>query len=150
MEKKLNKRKSKQKKVMGKETGRSHHLRTKLIIAFLAPICLFVLASVMIYSVSSTALTSAYEDSADSSVVTLGKYFDLVLENVELMSTRLSVNDSVTGYYSGGTRQTEAMLMNVKLAINNELVADEYINQIVLVSQTGKACTDKGPIEEDV
>lgn len=150
MAKKLNKQKNKQETTREKGTGRSRHLRTKLIIAFLAPICLFVLASVMIYSVSSTALTSAYEDSADSSVVTLGKYFDLVFENVELMSTRLSVNDSVTGYYSGGTRQTESMLMNVKLAINNELVADEYINQIVVISQAGKACTDKGPIDEDV
>lgn len=141
--------KSNQEKTV-KELRQSQRLRTKLIIVFLLPICLFVLTSVLIYSVSSKTLTSTYEDSADSNVVTLGKYFELVFENVELMSTRLSVNESVTGYYSGGTRQTESMLMNAKLAINSELVADEYISQIVVIAQTGKACTDKGPVNDDV
>lgn len=140
----------KEKKKAEKAYGQSQRLRTKLIFAFLAPICLFILTSMLIYSVSSTALTNAYEDSANSSVVTLGKYFDLVLENVELMSTRLSVNETISGYYSGGTRQTESMLMNAKLAINSETVADEYISQIVVIAQTGKACSDKGPIKEDV
>lgn len=135
---------------MGKAPGQTQSLRTKLIIAFFAPICLFILTSVLIYSVSSVTLTDAYEDSANSSVVTLGKYFDLVLQNVELMSTRLSVNETITDYYSGGTRQTESMLMNAKLAINSELVADEYISQIVVIAQTGKACTDKGPVKEDM
>ncbi len=133
-----------------KVPGQSQHLRTKLIIAFFAPICLFVLTILLIYSVSSTALADAYEDSASGNVVTLGKYFELVFENVELMSTRLSVNETVTDYYSGGTKQTESMLMNAKLAINGELVADEYISQIVVIAQTGKACTDKGPINDDV
>ncbi|MGN0366072.1 MAG: methyl-accepting chemotaxis protein [Suilimivivens sp.] len=129
---------------------RSPRLMTKMIIAFLVPITLFISTSTLIYSESSSALISAYEDSANSSVVTLGKYFDLVLENVELMSTRLSVNDSIASYYSGGAGQTELMLMNAKVAINNETVADEYISQIAVIAQTGKACTEKGPIEEDV
>ncbi|MBD5549212.1 MAG: methyl-accepting chemotaxis protein [Lachnospiraceae bacterium] len=143
------KQKSEKKKIE-KVPGQSHHLRTELIIAFFAPICLFVLTILLIYSVSSTTLADAYEDSANSNVVTLGKYFDLVFANVELMSTRLSVNETVTDYYSGGTKQTESMLMNAKMAINSELVADEYISQIVVIAQTGKACTDKGPINEDV
>lgn len=42
MAKKLNKQKNKQETTREKGTGRSRHLRTKLIIAFLAPICLFV------------------------------------------------------------------------------------------------------------
>ena len=149
-EKKKNAKEKKEKKTTAKVPGQSQNLRTTLIIAFLEPICLFILTSVLIYSVSSTTLENAYEDSANSSAVTLGEYFDLVFENVKLMSTRLSVNETVTGYYSGGTMQTESMLMNAKLAINNELVADEYISQIVVIAQTGTACTDKGPIKEDV
>lgn len=139
-----------EKKKIEKVAGQSQHLRTKLIIAFFAPICLFVLTILLIYSVSSTALAEAYEDSASGNVVTLGKYFELVFENVELMSTRLSVNETVTDYYSGGAKQTESMLMNTKLAINGELVADEYISQILIIAQTGKACSDKGPINDDV
>ncbi len=133
-----------------KVPGQSQHLRTKLIIAFFAPIFLFILTIALIYSVSSTTLEEAYEDAANSSVVTLGKYYDLVFENVKLMSTRLSVNETLTDYYSGGGKQTESMLMNTKLVINGELVADEYISQIVVIAQTGKACTDKGPINDDV
>lgn len=134
--------------MIGKQ--RTGSLKRKLIAAFLLPVILFIVTDVLIYSVSRESLFNAYEESAVTSVSTLGEYFNLTFENVELMATRLLVNDTVSGYYSGGSAQTESMLMSAKLAIVNEAVADEYIAGITIIAQTGKACTAKGPVEGDV
>lgn len=134
----------------GKKKQKTGNLKRKLIAAFLLPVILFIASDALIYTVSKNSLLESYENSAVSSVSTLGEYFELTFKNIELMATRLLVNEAVSGYYSGGSAQTESMLMNVKLAINNEAVADEYINQIIVMAQSGKACTAQGPVEGDL
>lgn len=142
--------KAARKKKFDRKPKRTQSLKVKLIGAFLFPTFLFVLTGWLIYSISSSTLTEAYEESANTSVGTLNEYFELALENVKLMSTRLSVNADIADYYSGGSKQTESMLMNVKMAINNETIADEYVAHIMVIAKSGTACLENGPIKGEV
>ena len=128
----------------------SQSLKVKLIGASFLPTLLFIVTGFLTYSVSSSALTETYEESTKTSVGTLREYFELALENLELMSTRLSVNGNIIDYYSGGSGQTESMLMQVKLAINNESIADEYVEHITLIAKSGTACMETGPVKSEL
>ena len=124
-------------------------IQTKLVGAFMIPVVLFVIVGMLIYSKSSSTLESTYTDAANTSVGTLAEYLDLGFENIELIATRLSVNQTVTDYYTGTDKKPESQLMNVKLAISNEATADTYVNHISIIAKNGDACTDAGVLKGD-
>lgn len=134
-----------------KSGQKTHKLQTKLILAFLIPIALFIVTGVLTYSVSSSTLTETYEKSTSTSVGTLGDYYSMVLDNVQLMASRLSVNVDINDYYSGGVGgKKQATVQNVKLAINNEAIADRYIDHIYILSPNGDSCWERGKIKGKV
>ena len=124
-------------------------IQTKLVGAFMIPVVLFVIVGMLIHSKSSSTLESTYTDAANTSVGTLAEYLDLGFENIELIATRLSVNQTVTDYYTGTDKKPESQLMNVKLAISNEATADTYVNHISIIAKNGDACTDAGVLKGD-
>lgn len=121
-------------------------IRSKLIVAFLVPVILFIIASTQIYSKSSKALTNSYETAANSSVATLEQYLELGFDSIELMGTRLMVNGNIESYYTsvGVIDTTESDLMDVKLTISNEATADLYVRHIMIISPKADVCTDEG------
>ncbi len=125
-------------------------IQVKLIGAFMIPVILFVIIGFMIYSKCSTTLNSTYEASANTSVGTLEEYLGLGFENIELMATRLSINSTITSYYTGSEAKSESMLMDAKLALSNESTADKFIDHIIVCAKSGTACSEKGAIRGDV
>lgn len=125
-------------------------IQMKLIAAFMIPVMLFILTGMLIYNLSSKTLTETYEGATHTSVKTLNEYFMLGFENIELMTTRLSVNSAVSSYYTGAENKTESMLMNVKLALNNEAVADKFIDHIIIISKNGTACSEQSAINGEL
>lgn len=125
-------------------------IQVKLIGAFMIPVVLFVIIGFMIYSKCSTTLNSTYEASANTSVGTLEEYLGLGFENIELMATRLSINSTITSYYTGSEVKSESMLMDAKVALSNESTADKFIDHIIVCAKSGTACSEKGAIRGDV
>lgn len=125
-------------------------IQVKLIVAFMIPVILFVIIGFMIYSKCSTTLNSTYEASANTSVGTLEEYLGLGFENIELMATRLSINSTITSYYTGSEVKSESMLMDAKVALSNESTADKFIDHIIVCAKSGTACSEKGAIRGDV
>ena len=125
-------------------------IQVKLVGAFMIPVILFVIIGFMIYSKCSTTLNSTYEASANTSVGTLEEYLGLGFENIELMATRLSINSTITSYYTGSEVKSESMLMDAKLALSNESTADKFIDHIIVCAKSGTACSEKGAIRGDV
>lgn len=125
-------------------------IQVKLIGAFMIPVILFVIIGFMIYSKCSTTLNSTYEASANTSVGTLEEYLGLGFENIELMATRLSINSTITSYYTGSEVKSESMLMDAKVALSNESTADKFIDHIIVCAKSGTACSEKGAIRGDV
>ncbi len=154
-------KKEKVRKPQPKKTGNSRKaakdkgmglrgIQVKLIGAFMIPVILFVIIGFMIYSKCSTTLNSTYEASANTSVGTLEEYLGLGFENIELMATRLSINSAITSYYTGSEVKSESMLMDTKVALNNESTADKFIDHIIVCAKSGTACSEKGAIRGDV
>lgn len=125
-------------------------IQVKLIGAFMIPVILFVIIGFMIYSKCSTTLNSTYEASANTSVGTLEEYLGLGFENIELMATRLSINSTITSYYTGSEVKSESMLMDAKVVLSNESTADKFIDHIIVCAKSGTACSEKGAIRGDV
>ena len=125
-------------------------IQVKLIAAFMIPVILFILTGMLIYSKSSTTLTSTYESATSTSVSTLQEYLELGFENIELMATRLSINSDINDYYTGTGAKSESMMMNAKLAISNESTADKFIDHIIIISKNGNTCTEQGAVKGDL
>lgn len=125
-------------------------IQVKLISAFMIPVVLFILIGLLIYSKSSSTLTETYEASTNTSVSTLEEYLSLGFENIALMATRLSINSSISDYYTGTGTKSESMLMNAKLSINNESTADKFIDHIIIISKTGTACSETGAMKGEL
>lgn len=130
---------------------KTHKLQTKLILAFLIPIALFIVTGALTYSVSSSTLTETYEKSTTSSVGTLGDYYSMVLDNVQLMASRLSINVDINDFYSGGVGgKKHVTIQNIKLVINNEAIADRYIDHILILSPNEDACWEQGKLKGNI
>ena len=133
-----------------KSIGLFRGIQIKLIAAFMIPVILFILTGMLIYSKSSTTLTSTYESATSTSVNTLEEYLGLGFENIELMATRLSINSAINDYYTGTGTKSESMLMGAKMAISNESTADKFINHIIIISKNGTTCTEQGAVKGDL
>lgn len=151
MERKPQPKKTGNSRKAAKDTGMGlRGIQVKLIGAFMIPVILFVIIGFMIYSKCSTTLNSTYEASANTSVGTLEEYLGLGFENIELMATRLSINSTITSYYTGSEVKSESMLMDAKVALSNESTADKFIDHIIVCAKSGTACSEKGAIRGDV
>ena len=102
------------------------------------------------YSVTSSTLLKTYEKSTMTSMTTLGDYYSIVIYNVELMAKRLAVNNGINNYYSGGVGQKGVTINEVKYAINNESIADQFIDHIIILSPNGQCCWEKGKMKGNV
>lgn len=130
--------------------NKTQKLQTKLIAAFLIPIVLFICTGMLTYSVTSSTLLKTYEKSTMTSMTTLGDYYSIVIYNVELMAKRLAVNNGINNYYSGGVGQKGVTINEVKYAINNESIADQFIDHIIILSPNGQCCWEKGKMKGNV
>lgn len=130
--------------------GKVQKLRTKLITAFLLPTLLFIVAGFFISQLTSNTLENTYKKNASASVATLGDYYSLLLDNVELMGARLSVNVDIIDYYSGGVKRANLKMANVKNAINSEAIADKYIEHIMIISPNETCFGERGKIKADL
>ena len=130
--------------------NKTQKLQTKLIAVFLIPIVLFICTGMLTYSVTSSTLLKTYEKSTMTSMTTLGDYYSIVIYNVELMAKRLAVNNGINNYYSGGVGQKGITINEVKYAINNESIADQFIDHIIILSPNGQCCWEKGKMKGNV
>ena len=108
-------------------------IQSKLIAAFLLPVCLFIIVGMIIYSKSEQGLKENAESLTYTSIDMLREYFELGFENIELSATRLAVNSTISSHF-GGIYENE-FETDSKTTIVNEAVADKYILDILAFSK---------------
>ncbi|MCI8668935.1 MAG: hypothetical protein HFI34_05360 [Lachnospiraceae bacterium] len=108
-------------------------IQSKLIAAFLLPVCLFIIVGIIIYGKSEQGLKKNAESLTFTSINMLKEYFELGFENIELSSTRLAVNDTINSHF-GGIYGTDYEIES-RTTIVNEAVADKYILDILAFSK---------------
>ena len=119
-----------------KKVSRLRGIQSKLIGAFLLPVCLFIIVGIIIYSKSEQGLKDNAESLTYTSVDMLKEYFELGFESIELTSTRISVNSSISSHFGG--MYDSNYEIEAKGAVVNEAVADKYIQSIIAFSKNQK------------
>ncbi len=115
------------------KVARFQGIQSKLIAAFLLPVCLFIIVGIIIYGKSEQGLKKNAESLTYTSINMLKEYFELGFENIELSSTRLAVNDTINSHF-GGIYGTDYEIES-RTTIVNEAVADKYILDILAFSK---------------
>lgn len=129
-------------------------IRTKLIAGFLIPVVLFVIFGIFSYKNFANGFEKKYEESAESTIEMAAQYCSLGFNMVELQATRINLNDDISRYYSG-SYATDANKDNVafkasKLFIGSESTADLVVQDILLFSNYGTACTPVLVFDENI
>lgn len=119
-----------------KKVSKMRGIQSKLIGAFLLPVCLFVIVGIIIYSKSEQGLKDNAESLTYTSVDMLKEYFELGFESIELTSTRISVNSAISSHFGG--MYDSSFEIDAKGAVVNEAVADKYIQSIIAFSKNQK------------
>jgi len=119
-----------------KKISRLRGIQSKLIGAFLLPVCLFIIVGIIIYSKSEQGLKDNAESLTYTSVDMLKEYFELGFESIELTSTRISVNSAISSHFGG--MYDSNYEIEAKGAVVNEAVADKYIQSIIAFSKNQK------------
>lgn len=122
-------------------------IKVKLFVAFLVPIGLFVITGILIYSKCSNTLIENSETSTYTTLSTLNEYFESGFEAASLIATRLSVNETVSYAYSGGS--TNAMINDAKVVVTNESTADYLVAYITIIGDGFETASSKGVLSAD-
>ncbi len=130
-----------------KKISRIRGIQSKLIGAFLLPVCLFIVVGIITYSKSEEGLKENAESLTYTSVDMLKEYFDLGFESIELTSTRIAVNSDINSHFGG--MYDSKYEVSAKGAIVNEAVADKYIQSIIAFSKNqGNSISNTGVVKK--
>lgn len=129
-------------------------IRIKLILCFLVPVLFIIILGAGAYKSSSKAITETFTDAMVSSIEKTGEYYDLILRNIEDKAVSLAVDSQIRDYYAGrysknaledGNAYKEARSRAAILA-----TSDRYIENIFIISNTGKPITTYGMFKDKV
>ena len=76
-------------------------IRTKFILAFLVPVLLIISLGVTSYLNTSSAVTDVARQSTIATMQSSGKYFNVVMQNIENMTFQLITDKDIQDYYGG-------------------------------------------------
>lgn len=127
---------------------RANSIRTKLIMAFLVPVVLIIILGLLSYSKSSTGLIESYESSTLSTMNNMARYLDFGAETVTTKAKTMNTNDVLVKYYSGeyqlDKEEEERRFKEVKSSITKEILSQDYIANVFIMSDYGTAISGSG------
>ncbi len=123
-------------------------IRSKLTIAFLIPVTLIIILSVISYLQAEKGLKESYENTTQSAVSSLAKYISFGLSSIQEKAEALSKNEVMIKYYSGfyknDSTQESERLSELKSSITSDILSLNYISNLYILSNYGSAITGDG------
>lgn len=123
-------------------------IRTKLIGAFMIPVCLIILLGVLSYNKSSSGIITNYEISTLASMNMLSNYLSLGLDTVQAKTEQLCTNEKMTKYYSGAYEGDISSKITKRKEIEDDVVSNlltqKYISNIRIISSYTTPVVAKG------
>lgn len=123
--------------------GVSFPIRFKLIIAFLIPVSVFLIAGILIYNKCSSTLISNSKKAVNTTVSTISEYISSGGVSAKLIADRL--NSEAVACYSGD-EPTRVLMSDTKQSLINEASADYLVSDIVLFGDTNYTITSSGVV----
>ncbi|HKM03444.1 MAG TPA: methyl-accepting chemotaxis protein [Lachnospiraceae bacterium] len=117
-------------------------IKFKIIGSFMIPVALIVILGVLSYTKASNAIIDNYRSAMNSTVMQSGKYFNVVIQNIERQTSQLAGDASLINYYSGTYKGDPVDEQNQYLLIKKSVFANSSsqkdINNIAVISSYGK------------
>ena len=123
-------------------------IRLKLTFAFLVPVALMIILSVVSYLQAEIGLKESYENTTQSTVSSLARYISFGLSSVQEKAESLSKNEVLIKYYSGlyksDTAQENQRLSELKTSITSDILSLDYISNVYIFADYGVPITGDG------
>ncbi len=129
-------------------------IRVKLIACFLVPVLFIVILGFGAYQSSSKAIITTFTDAMVSSIEKTGEYYDLIIKNIEDKAVSFAVDAQIRDYYAGkyanNALEDGNAYKNARSRAAILATSDRYIENIFIISNTGKPITTYGMFEDKV
>lgn len=120
-------------------------IRAKLILSFLMPVMFIIILGVAAYSSASNAMISTFTNSTIDLINSTGKYYGLIMENLEAKAAQLTTDNDIRQYYSGVYQwdllQDDKVHKRIMNTVTNMAIADPHIENITVFASYGKPIT---------
>ena len=126
--------------------GKKHHykLKYKLIVAFMIPIIIMGIATIISYRKSAQALVKVYEESTQETLLAISQSLSTQLSNFDKQVLQLVVNTSITNYNESKKDDNLYRLSyynELKEIVDSISIANDYIAAIHICSELAPSYT---------
>ena len=126
-------------------------IRARLMAAFFIPIILIVILGTITYTTASKGIIRNYETASRTSLIMMGKFFTLELQNIAARVAELASNNEIKQYYSGALKDKPAdemtSLETVRTQVRNMRNVDQYLEEIYIVAAYGSGVNHSGTFQ---
>ena len=130
----------------------SQSIRNKLIFAFLVPVLLIVSLGITSYFTASGTVNSNAKNSSITSMLSSGKYFSLVMQNVESLSFQIFTDPNVQNFMVNNSLGFEGedilafnqILRDVESKLMTSQASDKNIANIYLIGEGESSANTAG------
>ncbi|MBB2183041.1 methyl-accepting chemotaxis protein [Lachnospiraceae bacterium MD1] len=123
-------------------------IRAKLILSFMIPVIFIIILGVAAYSSASKSIISIFTESTENMIISTGKYYDIIMQNIEDKAVQLSMDDNMKQYYNGKLKDDiiaeSNLLKKVRNTISTTAVSDQYIENIFIYANYGSSISSLG------
>lgn len=147
----MNKREKKEKKSdkvnkIKTQIGASRRsIMQTLLAGFAVPVLLMIVLGVVSYNTASAGMLSKYQESAVSTVLAVGNYFNLICTTVSSKALELVGKGDVSDYYTKDYKKQDAesmeTLRNARTLLGNAKSTNKYVYSYSVIPEAGTYLT---------
>ena len=123
-------------------------IRVRLTAFFLVPVLFIVLLGATSYSNAASALQKNYEESALSTVKSVGSYFELVFSMAKMKVSQMIAEPVMMSYYGGayesGSDEEKQARTQISSALKKLANSDGIVGDLSILSYKGRALSSNG------
>lgn len=123
-------------------------IRTRLTAAFLIPVVFILVLGISSYNNAAGALQKNYEESALSTVESVGSYFELVFSMTETKAAQLIAEPVMMSYYGGayeaGSDEESTARSQISNLLKKQMASDLLTGDLSILPYTGRAMSSNG------
>lgn len=134
--------------------GSKRSIMQTLLVGFLVPVAMMIVLGVVCYNTAASGMVSKYRESAESTILAVGNYCDLICTSVSSKALELIGKGDVADYYERQYKKQDAQaietLRNAKTLLGNVKATNAYIYSYSIIPGGGAYLTSlTGSMTED-
>ena len=125
--------------------GSKRRIMHTLLAGFLVPVAMMIVLGVVCYNTAASGMISKYQDSAESTILAVGNYCDLICTSVSSKALELIGKGDVADYYEREYKKQDAeaikTLRDAKTLLGNIKATNAYVYSYSIIPEGGAYLT---------